>query len=331
MAAGDRSRSRRRCRRHAEARGITAGQFAIAWVLNNRLVTGAIAGPRTEEQWDDYLAALDYASPRRTRRWSTGWSPPAIPRRPATTIRPTRSRGGGRERRGSQRRTAPKSYPLPASKGNIPHYAGAAYLRAIGAIVLLICRLHRSRRVGLRLVKIGNWSGGAFTNDTTGASPDACIGALQRHHRGDGDPKSLESRLRQQQLVTKQGALSDRPHLRRPRTVQRQWPGHFHNSVASTCPTLRSDQAIQGVDDDDAFAEGNLFQSISKDRILLPALVNCVATVKRDGVAGARISSCRSGRPGARGGPPQTGSSRRRLGTVHARASARGHGVVQSS
>jgi len=45
---------------HAEARGITAGQFALAWVLNNRLVTGTIAGPRTEAHWDDYVPALDY-------------------------------------------------------------------------------------------------------------------------------------------------------------------------------------------------------------------------------------------------------------------------------
>jgi len=45
---------------HAEARGITAGQFAVSWVLNNRLVTAVIAGPRTEAQWDDYPAALDY-------------------------------------------------------------------------------------------------------------------------------------------------------------------------------------------------------------------------------------------------------------------------------
>ena len=29
-------------------------------MLNNRLVTGVIAGPRTEEQWQDYLGALDY-------------------------------------------------------------------------------------------------------------------------------------------------------------------------------------------------------------------------------------------------------------------------------
>ncbi len=48
-------------KRHAEARGITPGQFAVAWVLNNRLVTAPIAGPRTEEQWRDYLGALDYA------------------------------------------------------------------------------------------------------------------------------------------------------------------------------------------------------------------------------------------------------------------------------
>ncbi len=27
-------------------------------MLNNALVTATIAGPRTEEQWDDYIAAL---------------------------------------------------------------------------------------------------------------------------------------------------------------------------------------------------------------------------------------------------------------------------------
>ncbi len=43
---------------HAEARGIKPSHFAIAWVLNNALVTGVIGGPRTEAQWEDYLAAL---------------------------------------------------------------------------------------------------------------------------------------------------------------------------------------------------------------------------------------------------------------------------------
>jgi aryl-alcohol dehydrogenase-like predicted oxidoreductase len=47
-------------RLHAAARGITASDFALAWVLNNKLVTSAIAGPRTEEQWDGYIRALDY-------------------------------------------------------------------------------------------------------------------------------------------------------------------------------------------------------------------------------------------------------------------------------
>jgi aryl-alcohol dehydrogenase-like predicted oxidoreductase len=47
-------------RRHAEARGVTPGQFAVAWVLNNRLVTAVIGGPRTEEQWADYIGALSY-------------------------------------------------------------------------------------------------------------------------------------------------------------------------------------------------------------------------------------------------------------------------------
>ncbi|MDE2378666.1 aldo/keto reductase [Bradyrhizobium sp.] len=45
---------------HAEKKGITAGQFAVAWVLNSSFVTSVIAGPRTEAQWDDYIRALDY-------------------------------------------------------------------------------------------------------------------------------------------------------------------------------------------------------------------------------------------------------------------------------
>ncbi len=47
-------------RQHAEARGITAGQFALAWVLNNELVHGAVAGPRTFEQWAENISALEY-------------------------------------------------------------------------------------------------------------------------------------------------------------------------------------------------------------------------------------------------------------------------------
>ncbi|MBB4396069.1 aldo/keto reductase [Bradyrhizobium sp. ERR14] len=45
---------------HAEKKGITAGQFAVAWVLNSAFVSSIVAGPRTEEQWDGYISALDY-------------------------------------------------------------------------------------------------------------------------------------------------------------------------------------------------------------------------------------------------------------------------------
>jgi len=44
---------------HAAARGVSPTQLAIAWVLNNRLVSGVIGGPRTRAQWQDYLDALD--------------------------------------------------------------------------------------------------------------------------------------------------------------------------------------------------------------------------------------------------------------------------------
>jgi aryl-alcohol dehydrogenase-like predicted oxidoreductase len=44
---------------HAEAKGLTATQFAFAWVLRNRIVTSVIAGPRTLEQWQAYLSAVD--------------------------------------------------------------------------------------------------------------------------------------------------------------------------------------------------------------------------------------------------------------------------------
>jgi aryl-alcohol dehydrogenase (NADP+) len=47
-------------REHAERVGTTAAHFAIGWVLNNRLVTGTIVGPRTEAHLEDYLAALAY-------------------------------------------------------------------------------------------------------------------------------------------------------------------------------------------------------------------------------------------------------------------------------
>ena len=44
---------------HAEARRSDAGAIAVGWVLNNRLVTTVVAGPRTPVQWRSCLEALD--------------------------------------------------------------------------------------------------------------------------------------------------------------------------------------------------------------------------------------------------------------------------------
>jgi aryl-alcohol dehydrogenase (NADP+) len=45
---------------HAEKRGMTAGQFAVNWVLNNSAVSAVLAGPRTLSQWGEYLGAFDH-------------------------------------------------------------------------------------------------------------------------------------------------------------------------------------------------------------------------------------------------------------------------------
>ncbi|MCC6471932.1 MAG: aldo/keto reductase [Alphaproteobacteria bacterium] len=45
---------------HAEKRGMSATQFAVLWVLNNRFITGVVAGPRTQEQLDDYIGVFQH-------------------------------------------------------------------------------------------------------------------------------------------------------------------------------------------------------------------------------------------------------------------------------
>src|SRR3546814_11321307 len=47
-------------KQHAEAKGMSAADFAINWVLANPIVTSVLAGPRTLEQWQAYLGALDH-------------------------------------------------------------------------------------------------------------------------------------------------------------------------------------------------------------------------------------------------------------------------------
>jgi aryl-alcohol dehydrogenase (NADP+) len=44
---------------HAEKKGMSPGHLAVNWVLNNATITSVIGGPRTLEQWQDYLKALE--------------------------------------------------------------------------------------------------------------------------------------------------------------------------------------------------------------------------------------------------------------------------------
>jgi aryl-alcohol dehydrogenase (NADP+) len=66
----------------AEGLGISAGQFAVAWLLNNSLVTSAVAGPRTEEQWSDYVGALAYAFTPEDEAFMDGLVAPGHPSTP---------------------------------------------------------------------------------------------------------------------------------------------------------------------------------------------------------------------------------------------------------
>lgn len=67
---------------HAQKRGMTAIQFAVRWVLNNAFLTSAIAGPRTLEQWQAYLAALDVAFTAEDEALVDGLVPPGHPSTP---------------------------------------------------------------------------------------------------------------------------------------------------------------------------------------------------------------------------------------------------------
>ncbi len=44
--------------KHAKKTGRTPTQFAMAWTWANQIVTSVIAGPRTMEQWQDYVGAM---------------------------------------------------------------------------------------------------------------------------------------------------------------------------------------------------------------------------------------------------------------------------------
>ena len=71
--------------RHAEARNISLGQFATAWVLANPVISSVIAGPRTLSQWKDYAPALEYAVTQDDEQLVDGFVRPGHPSTPGYT------------------------------------------------------------------------------------------------------------------------------------------------------------------------------------------------------------------------------------------------------
>jgi aryl-alcohol dehydrogenase-like predicted oxidoreductase len=70
---------------HALARGVTLAQFATAWVLAHRAVSSVIAGPRTLEQWQAYLPAVELALTQEDEQLVDSLVPPGHPSTPGFT------------------------------------------------------------------------------------------------------------------------------------------------------------------------------------------------------------------------------------------------------
>ena len=134
---------------HARSRGVSPGQFALAWVLNNRLVTAAIAGPRTAGQWDEYVGALSYRVTAEDEAFVDRLVATGHASTPDTTTPPIRSRGASREPaepdgpRGELRRAA-GARPLAVRVA--PPHAGRRSIDRRGDIVRPRAVDHRRRR-----------------------------------------------------------------------------------------------------------------------------------------------------------------------------------------
>lgn len=70
---------------HAEGRGLTAGQFATAWVLANPIVSAVIAGPRTLAQFEDYFGAIGVSLSADEEAMVDALVPPGHPSTPGYT------------------------------------------------------------------------------------------------------------------------------------------------------------------------------------------------------------------------------------------------------
>jgi hypothetical protein len=170
------------------------------------------------------------------------------------------------------------------------------YLRAFGAIALLILSASSvAARGPFGSVNVGNWSGGAFTNDQTGTFT-GCIASA--NYKSGITVFVMVSNTTTWNLGFTHNNWSLKPGSAFPivLTFDGRSPVNVNGRVISaqtvsvdmpdTSDLIKQFRASTTMS---AFAEGNLFQfNLDKTGILLPALVNCVVTVNRDGIAAAK-------------------------------------------
>jgi hypothetical protein len=167
---------------------------------------------------------------------------------------------------------------------------------ALTALILIgLSALPANARGPYGTIKIGNWSGGAFTHDTTGVFT-ACIAsapyksgitvfvmvsANMTWNLGFSDNRWSVTPGTSFPIVL---TFDGRPPINvNGRPVSKDTVSVDMPDNSAVISQFRQSRAMS------AFAQGNLFQfTLEKTGILLPALVNCVQTINRDGISGAK-------------------------------------------
>jgi hypothetical protein len=196
------------------------------------------------------------------------------------------------------------------------------YFRAIISIlVLFLSASDVSARGPYGSINIGGWSRGAFTNDQSGAFT-GCIATAPYKSGITVFVMVRENVTWNLGFSHNSWSLSPGSAFPIVLTFDGRPPFNVNGRVISAHTVSvdmpdRSDliKQFRASTTMSAFAQGNLFQfNLDKTAVLLPALVNCVQTVNRDGITGAKDFILPQRAPGAvaRVSPPQspeTGSS----------------------
>ncbi|WP_457492249.1 hypothetical protein [Tardiphaga sp. P5_C7] len=168
--------------------------------------------------------------------------------------------------------------------------------KAIGIAFAISCLASAaSARGPYGTIKIGNWSGGAFTNNETGRF-SSCIASAP--YKSGITVLVMVSANVTWNIGFANDGWSLTPGTTFPIVLSFDGKPPFNvvgrsisaHTVSVEMPDnselIRQFRASSTMS---AFAQGNLFQfKLDRTSILLPALVNCVQTVNRDGIAGAK-------------------------------------------